>query len=279
MITTRDKRPPSRSACTHRLSSPCAGLLAGMRDHERAKRSTQRSPPVPRGQPCGSPCAGSPACGPACRLRHRAWPWEWHIFCLSYGLGPFVREVYAHAVGRGCQGGLMASPSPGRDKRHRRDPAWRYQGTRARTAPVRWPPAHPGPHAWKGCMSTLTDWQLGATSLGEQRCRFLLWAPHSDTVDVHIVAPQEQWVPLTPGVRGYHHTVAAGVPPGSLYCYRLNGRGTTRSGVPLAAARRAWASQVMDLTFAWDDGAWHGLPWSHYVLYELHVGTYRGGHF
>ena len=31
---------------------------------------------------------------------------------------------------------------------------------------------HPGPHAWKGCMSTLTDWQLGATSLDEQRCRF-----------------------------------------------------------------------------------------------------------
>ena len=75
---------------------------------------------------------------------------------------------------------------------------------------------HPGPHAWKGGMRPITDWQLGATSLDEQRCRFLVWAPHSATVDVHIVAPQEQWVALTPGVRGYHHTAVAGVPPGSL---------------------------------------------------------------
>ena len=124
-------------------------------------------------------------------------------------------------------------------------------------------------------MSPITDWQLGATSLDEQRCRFLVWAPHSDTVDVHIVAPQEQWVSLTPGVRGYHHTVAAGVPPGSLYYYRLNGRYER----PDPASRLQphdvhGPSQVVDLTFAWDDGAWHGLPWSHYVLYELHVGTY-----
>ena len=124
-------------------------------------------------------------------------------------------------------------------------------------------------------MSPITDWQLGATSLGDQRCRFLVWAPHSDTVDVHIVAPQEQWVALTPGGRGYHHTVVAGVPPGSLYCYRLNGHHER----PDPASRLQphdvhGPSQVVDLTFAWDDGAWHGLPWSHYVLYELHVGTY-----
>ena len=124
-------------------------------------------------------------------------------------------------------------------------------------------------------MSTLTDWQLGATSLDEQRCRFLVWAPHSATVDVHIVSPQEQWVPLTPGVRGYHHAVVAGVPPGSLYCYRLNGQHERPDPASHLQPHDVHGpSQVVNMTFAWDDGAWHGLPWSHYVLYELHVGTY-----
>ena len=81
--------------------------------------------------------------------------------------------------------------------------------------------------------------------------------------------------PADARVRGYHHAVVAGVPPGSLYCSRLNGQYER----PDPASRLQphdvhGPSQVVALTFAWDDGAWHGLPWSHFVLYELHVGTY-----
>ena len=67
------------------------------------------------------------------------------------------------------------------------------------------------------------------------------------------------------------------VPPGSMYCYRLNGHRNDPIRRPLAAARRAWPPSGGP-TFAWDDGAWHG-PWSHYVLYELHVGIHAGGTF
>jgi maltooligosyltrehalose trehalohydrolase len=33
-------------------------------------------------------------------------------------------------------------------------------------------------------------------------------------------------------------------------------------------------TEIVDPTFPWTDDPWHGLPLSHYVLYELHVGTF-----
>lgn len=37
---------------------------------------------------------------------------------------------------------------------------------------------------------------LGATYLGKQRCRFLVWAPHAEGVELHAVSPDEKlyWI-------------------------------------------------------------------------------------
>jgi len=71
------------------------------------------------------------------------------------------------------------------------------------------------------------------------------------------------------------------VGPGSLYRYRLDGRQER----PDPASRYQpqdvhGPSQVVDDAFTWADHDWRGLPWPHYVLYELHVGTFtREGTF
>ncbi len=116
---------------------------------------------------------------------------------------------------------------------------------------------------------------LGATYLGQDRCRFLVWAPRAAKVDVHLVGPDDRYVPLTPVGRGYHQGMVDGVRPGRRYVYRLDGA-TER---PDPASRHQpeevhGPSQVADPEFPWEDQGWCGLPLKDFVIYELHVGTF-----
>ena len=102
-----------------------------------------------------------------------------------------------------------------------------------------------------------------------------MWAPLAEQVEVRLVSPREELVPLQKGERGYFSAVVAGVEPGSLYFYRLNGQ----QDFPDPASRFQpqgvhGPSQVVDPRFPWDDGHWSGLPLRDYVIYELHVGTF-----
>jgi maltooligosyltrehalose trehalohydrolase len=116
---------------------------------------------------------------------------------------------------------------------------------------------------------------LGAMYLGDQRCRFLVWAPRARQVEVRIVAPQERLIPLQRGERGYHQAVAEGVTPGSLYLFRLDG--TTERPDPASRFQPEGVhgpSQVVDPDFQWEDSSWFGLRLWDYLIYELHVGTF-----
>jgi maltooligosyltrehalose trehalohydrolase len=117
--------------------------------------------------------------------------------------------------------------------------------------------------------------RLGATYLGDGRCRFLVWAPRADQVEVHLVSPRERMLPLEKAARGYFAAELEAVEPGSLYFFRLDGHKER----PDPASR--WQpqgvhgpSQVLDPHFPWSDAGWAGLPLRDYVIYELHVGTY-----
>jgi maltooligosyltrehalose trehalohydrolase len=57
---------------------------------------------------------------------------------------------------------------------------------------------------------------LGATCLGEGRCRFLVWAPYVESLEVHLVSPREALFPLTKDERGYFSGEIEGAEPGCL---------------------------------------------------------------
>jgi maltooligosyltrehalose trehalohydrolase len=119
------------------------------------------------------------------------------------------------------------------------------------------------------------DVGLGATYLGDGRCRFCVWAPLAGRVDVHVVAPQERWIPLEANDLGYHEATAEGVNPGSLYSYRLD----AAKEHPDPASRFQpegvhGPSQVVDGQFKWEDGRWSGLRLEDYIIYEIHVGAF-----
>ena len=116
---------------------------------------------------------------------------------------------------------------------------------------------------------------LGATYLGRGRCEFLLWAPHQEQIEVRIVGPREQLVPMQPQPRGYHHGVAEGVAPDSLYWYRLDGQQERPDPASRFQPQGVHGpSQVVDQAFTWQDLEWRGFPLELYILYEIHVGTF-----
>jgi len=119
------------------------------------------------------------------------------------------------------------------------------------------------------------DITLGATYLGHDRTRFLVWAPFLKQVEVHIVGPREQIIPLDKNSRGYWEKTTDGITSESQYFYRLDGD----SEYPDPASRFQpqgvhGPSQVVDTHFSWEDERWSGLPLQDYIIYELHTGTF-----
>jgi len=115
---------------------------------------------------------------------------------------------------------------------------------------------------------------LGATYLGEGRCRFRVWAPAAQKVEVHLVSPPERVLPLSKE-KGYHGAVVESIEPGSLYFYRLNGQREHPDPASRFQPQGVHGpSQVTDSDFPWEDEKWVGLPLTEYLIYELHVGIF-----
>ncbi len=116
---------------------------------------------------------------------------------------------------------------------------------------------------------------LGATLLPHRKCRFRVWAPGVQAVEVCIVSPHERTIPMHKDERGYHQALVPEIEAGALYFYGLDG---TRQRPDPASRCQPWGvhgpSQVMDPAFPWEDSLWFGLPLRDYILYELHVGTF-----
>lgn len=124
-------------------------------------------------------------------------------------------------------------------------------------------------------MNTPADFRLGALCRGKESCRFCVWAPRAEVVEVHLLSPEDRFIPLQKAPGGYHQGIAAGISPGALYRYRLDGKKER----PDPASRYQpqgvhGPSQVWDDRFAWGDEGWIGPPLKDYIIYELHIGTF-----
>jgi maltooligosyltrehalose trehalohydrolase len=116
---------------------------------------------------------------------------------------------------------------------------------------------------------------LGAACLGDNRCRFRVWAPSAARVEVHLLEPQQRFIPLEKDDRGYYGTVADGVAPGSLYLYRLDDKIERPDPTSRSQPQGVHGpSQIVDPGFTWEDEGWPGPPLQKYIIYELHVGVF-----
>lgn len=114
---------------------------------------------------------------------------------------------------------------------------------------------------------------LGATYLGDDRCRFRVWAPLHQRAELHLLTPVERLVALVAQPGGYHEATVAGVPVGSRYLFRFD-NGLER---PDPASRSQplgvhGPSEVIPVPCPTRD--WASVRLGDYVVYELHVGTF-----
>jgi maltooligosyltrehalose trehalohydrolase len=124
-------------------------------------------------------------------------------------------------------------------------------------------------------MATEQEAGLGAVYQGNGVCRFVVWAPQVHRVEVHLLSPRDQLVPMQPRPHGYHEGVLHGVPPGSLYTYRLDGHRDRPDPASRLQPRGVHGpSQVVDPYFEWHDHGWVGPTLADLVIYELHAGTF-----
>jgi maltooligosyltrehalose trehalohydrolase len=122
----------------------------------------------------------------------------------------------------------------------------------------------------------LTSREAGAFLQEGGRTLFRLWAPLHESIELHVVAPDERRVVMTRRDDGYHETtVEAGA--GTRYLYRLpDGREFPDPASRFQPEGVHGPSAVVPDGYAWTDGEWRGIALEDYVIYELHVGTFTG---
>ncbi|HEX9788452.1 MAG TPA: malto-oligosyltrehalose trehalohydrolase [Candidatus Binatia bacterium] len=116
--------------------------------------------------------------------------------------------------------------------------------------------------------------KIGATYLGDNACRFRVWAPALAAVGVRFVG-SDRLIALEPSGRGYHDAIVEDVVPGALYFFQL-GRDQQRPDPASRFQPRGvhGPSAVVDPQFSWEDAGWSAPALDEYVIYELHVGAF-----
>jgi maltooligosyltrehalose trehalohydrolase len=113
-------------------------------------------------------------------------------------------------------------------------------------------------------------------------CTFRVWAPLRGRVEVKIIAPVEQVVPMDRDAKGYWQATVQGIGSGARYVFRLeNDRDWPDPASRYQPEGVHGPSEVVDhATFNWTDKGWNGLTLPSMIMYELHTGTFtREGTF
>ena len=116
----------------------------------------------------------------------------------------------------------------------------------------------------------------GAMYLGMGRCRFTVWAPFAEGVQVRFVDQNDRTEALRPVDLGYWQAELDDVPPGARYVYRL-GQDKERPD-PASHAQPDGVhgpSRIVDHgAFDWTDRWFEPTALHDYIIYELHIGTF-----
>ncbi|MGZ4809640.1 MAG: malto-oligosyltrehalose trehalohydrolase [Thermoanaerobaculia bacterium] len=118
---------------------------------------------------------------------------------------------------------------------------------------------------------------IGAIVLDDERVLFRVWAPNHERVELHIVSPRDQRIPLTRTPDGYHETIVDQCARGTRDFYVVGDRERPDPASRLQPQRVHGPSEVVPREFEWHDQRWRGIPIEDYVIYELHIGTFTEG--
>lgn len=118
--------------------------------------------------------------------------------------------------------------------------------------------------------------KIGANINGNGTTSFTVWAPLKERVELKLVSPREQIIPMQKGLWGYWHLDEVPVDGGTRYVYRLDDN--LERPDPASRFQPSGVhgpSQVIDhCDFKWTDSDYTASALDKYIIYELHVGTF-----
>ncbi len=111
--------------------------------------------------------------------------------------------------------------------------------------------------------------------MGEQICRFTVWAPQSRRVVVRIKGRDAREYPMQSHDKGYWSIEVEGLTAGALYTFAIDDQPERPDPASRSQPQGVHGpSQVVDLRFKWADSGYRAPDLEDFVIYELHVGTF-----
>ena len=116
--------------------------------------------------------------------------------------------------------------------------------------------------------------RVGANRSPDGGWDFLLWAPNSRSVSLHLQG-RDELVPMQALDRGYYRAVLKEAGAGTRYFYRLDdGRELPDPASRFQPQGVHGPSEIVDIdAFRWTDHDWVGKSLESSIFYEIHVGT------
>lgn len=121
---------------------------------------------------------------------------------------------------------------------------------------------------------------LGASIRPDGCSHFVVWAPRAERLDLHLLSPRHEIVPMQGDSRGYFRVTVENVAAKARYRFRLDGDAAKEFPDPVSRSQPDGVhgpSEVVPRDFPWSDTAWRNHPLRDFVIYELHVGTFTTG--
>lgn len=118
--------------------------------------------------------------------------------------------------------------------------------------------------------------EIGAKYLGNNKCRFVVWSPTSEKLELMLQTPEKKILPMEIDEKGYWQCIVDNVTPGSQYKYRINEsieRPDPASNYQSEGVH-GHSSVIDQNEFQWEDQNWKGIPLTRFVIYEIHVGVF-----
>jgi maltooligosyltrehalose trehalohydrolase len=117
--------------------------------------------------------------------------------------------------------------------------------------------------------------KVGADYIGDGCCEFTVWAPAHEEVSLHIVSPENRFIPMQKDEQGYFKVLAEGIEPGTLYFYNIAGDDRPDPASHSQPKDVHGPSEVVNHDqMNWTDANWSGISLEEMIIYELHVGTF-----
>lgn len=121
-----------------------------------------------------------------------------------------------------------------------------------------------------------SDLKVGAILQADGQCHFTLWGPELDSVELRLLSPKKASFPMQKSEEGYWTISVNDVAEGTQYQYCINEADVRPDPASFYQPEGVHGpSAVVNLNaYQWKDEGWRNIPWSDYVIYELHIGTF-----